>query len=157
MSEEEKPALCFAAMPEMIPDLWPKVKDLLQPAVDRSHGRWSMEHLYYILMINQQTLWIAMDENNDPIGVMTTQVVHYPCSKMLAFQFLGGHDLDEWWCDLLGVVERYAKDAGCAGIEATARFGFWPTLKQSGIEKSYTMYEKIFDGSFDVTSSNQED
>ena len=74
---------------------------------------------------------------------MTTQIVNYPNSQMLAFQFLGGEDFDGWYPDMLKILEAFALDGGCNGVEGTARFGFWKWLEKDGFDKSYAVYEKV--------------
>ena len=130
--------------PARCPDLWGEVYDLLKPAVDRSNGRWTMEHLFAAIYFRQQQLWVGYSKEHAINSVLTTQIVHYPNSKMLALQFLGGTDFNDWSDDRLSVLLRFAKDCGCNGIEAVARFGFWPMLKKHGFERSYVTYEFIF-------------
>jgi len=62
---------------------------------------------------------------------------------MLAFQFLGGEDFDGWYPDMLKILEAFALDGGCDGVEGTARFGFWKWLEKDGFDKSYAVYEKV--------------
>lgn len=121
--------------------VWKDVRDLLEPAVERSHGRWTMEYLLAALCTGQQNLWVAYDEEGYIRGVLTTQIVFYPGSKYLAVQFLGGTDFSEWKDGILSLVERYAGDCGCNGVETVARFGFWPFIKERGYKRSYVTYE----------------
>ena len=130
--------------PSRLPQLWGDVYDLLKPAVDRSDGRWTMEHLFSALYSGQQQLWVGRDEDHKINCVMTTQIVHYPNSKILAFQFLGGEDFNDWSHDRLSTLMGFAKDCGFAGIEAVARFGFWPMLKKRGFTRAYVTYELMF-------------
>lgn len=143
---EDAKYTCTAVPVEEISRIWHVVSPMLKPAIDRSHGRWSIEHLYHVLLIGGQTLWIAYDSAGKITGTMTTQIIKYPCNTMLAFQFLGGTDFDGWVAVLLPMVKCYARDNHCAGVEGTARFGFWPWLKEAGFNKSYAVYEQIFTG-----------
>ena len=83
------------------------------------------------------------DEAGESKGCVTTQIVNYPNSQMLAFQFLGGEDFDGWYPDMLKILEAFALDGGCNGVEGTARFGFWKWLEKDGFDKSYAVYEKV--------------
>ena len=130
--------------PARCPDLWGEIYSLLKPAVDRSHGRWTMEHLFAALYSGQQQLWVGYSQEHEINSVLTTQIVRYPNSKMLALQFLGGTGFDDWSDGRLSVLMNFAKDCECAGIEAVARFGFWPMLKKRGFKRSYVTYELIF-------------
>ncbi len=128
---------------EYVPMEWPRIYDLLKPAVDRSNGRWNMQAVLSILCTGGQQLWLVL-ENEIPVGAMTTQIVEYPRKRLLAIHFLGGKGFDEWGDEILSAAERYAADAGCQGIEIGARFGFWPFLKRRGYRKAYCIYERDF-------------
>ena len=122
--------------------MWDSVKDMLAPAVDRSHGRWTMEHLYHAVLTGSQNLWVIFDDDMSVIGVAMTQRVVYPNSVVLAYQFLGGTDFGNWVSDLLEVTGRFAKDIGCSTVEGVGRFGFWPYMKKEGWSKTYCIFEK---------------
>lgn len=129
--------------PEFCPTEWSNVHDLLQPAIERSGGRWTMSDLLLALCTANQQLWITK-EGDEIVAAMTTQIVDYPSKRMLAVQFLGGRDFDEWSNDLLSLLERFAIDMSCHGIEAVGRFGFWPFFKGRGYKKSYCTYQRDF-------------
>ena len=121
--------------------IWKYVRDLLAPAVERSHGRWTMEYLLAALATGTQNLWVAYDDEGYLRAAMTTQIICYPNNKMLAVQFLGGDGFDEWGDGMLSTIEDYARTCGCDGIESCARFGFWPFFKRRGYDRSYATYE----------------
>lgn len=123
---------------------WPSVCDLLEPAVKRSHGRWTMRDLLQTLCTGGQQLWIVRNREDEIVAALTTQFVQYPSRNMLAIQFLGGEGFDDWNDGFLDVIEHFARDIGCHGIEAPARFGFWPFFKRRGYDKSYCTYECSF-------------
>jgi len=136
--------LTFSAiLPVHLPEIWATVSDLLRPAVDRSDGRWTIQALFHALYTGGQELWVGYDENKIVLA-LTTQRVTYPNCSMLAIQFLGGSGYDEWNDDLLAMIETHAKKVGCDGIEAVARFGFWPMFKRHQYVRSHVTYEKIF-------------
>jgi|TARA_R110000803_G_C11957997_1_gene318394 hypothetical protein len=122
--------------------LWDEVSPLLYPAVERSHGRWTMQTLLAALKEGRQQLWIVF-EGEEPIkGVGTTEILDYPNRKMLAVQYLGGKGLDTWGLSFLDIIEDFAKAAGCSGIEATARKGFWKWFQERDYQDAYTVFEK---------------
>ena len=128
--------------PEQCFMVWKKVREWLAPAVERSHGRWTMEHLFAALCLGQQNLWIAYDAEGHIDGALTTQLVQYPNNSMVACQFLGGTNFDLWSSDMLDMIKHYAKDMGAQGVEAIARFGFWPFFKSEGFTRSYAVFEQ---------------
>ncbi len=122
--------------------LWEEVSPMLAPAVERSHGRWTMEFLLDALRSGQQQLWIVFEGEQPIKGVATTEILVYPNRKMLGIQYLGGKDLDTWGFSFLEIIEDFAKAAGCSGIEGTARKGFWKWMKEYDYKDAYTVYEK---------------
>tara|TARA_A100000172_G_scaffold28196_3_gene16614 strand:+ start:786 stop:1286 length:501 start_codon:yes stop_codon:yes gene_type:complete len=125
--------------------LWKDVVPFLNKAVERSNGRWSLDALKVACIQQRQELWVIFkEEDNKIMGVATTEFVHYPNSKRLAIQYLGGADLEDWAWSFLKKAEAWAVDNKCHGIECTARFGFWKWLGKSGWDKAYTVFEKRF-------------
>ena len=128
-----------------INSLWPDVREELMRAVDRSHGRWTIEALFSCIANGQQHLWVAFDADKNIDGVGTTEIVAYPGKRMLAVQFLGGKNFNDWVWDMLEKFNDWGRDNRCYGIEATARMGFWEWLKQDDFQRSYVVYEKRID------------
>lgn len=150
MSAELKmvsPPVQVALVPQgFVPHEWPVVHDLLQKAVNRSHGRWSMEALLRALCVGDYHLWIVKD-CGDVVAAGVTQFVDYPHIRMLSIHFLGGTGFENWGDELLVTFERFAKDTGCGGVEAVGRFGFWPFFKRHGYDRSYCTYDTVFEDS----------
>ena len=131
--------------PEHLYSLWFEVQGHLAPAVARSNGRWSMEFLYASIVSGHQHLWLAFDQDKHINGVGTTEFIDYPCKRMLAVQFLGGENFNDWCWEMLDRFNSWATDNGCQGIEVTGRSGFWKWLEQDGFNRVYTVYEKRLD------------
>ncbi len=133
----------ISAVPaEMLDQIWDTVSGFLSPAVDRSHGRWSMPSLKEAVREGKQQLWIVYQGNNPIKGVATTEIQDYPNKRMLAIQYLGGEDLDKWAFSMLEILEEFATATNCKGIEATARKGFWKWMKDYNYEEAYTVFQK---------------
>lgn len=130
--------------PSDIKDIWDSVNHFLEPAVDRSNGRWEMNALYESLENFNQHLWLIFDEFKRIHAAAVTQMVTYPGKSMMVIEFIGGKGLKYWVDDFVGLIEQWAKDNGCSGVEATARFGFWKWLESHNYDKAYTVFEKRF-------------
>lgn len=129
--------------PGSIEMIWGNVWPLLEPAMQRSHGRWNEQSLFESLAVGRMQLWLAFDASTKQIdAAAVTQVMSYPSRRMLAVHWLGGDRFNEWVWEMLDLFERFGSDAGCTGIEATARQGFWKWLSQTDYEKAYVVYEK---------------
>jgi hypothetical protein len=128
--------------PDRVMSIWNDIRDYLEPAVKRSNGRWTMEHLAAALAVGRSQVWVAFETDGKIIGTMTTEIANYPGKRVLAMHFLGGEDFDLWYGDMLQQISCYAKDADCDGLEGVARFGFWKWLEADGFEKSSAFYEK---------------
>lgn len=142
MSEEQ---VQVALVPPIhLPMLWEQVEHMLAPAVESSNGRWTIDTLFQELSAAQKHLWVVFGEDKTINCVAVTAVVQYPAKNMLSIEFLGGSGIDQWAFKLLGILGNFAKDAGCEGLEATARHGFWKWLEKDGFERAYTVFEKRF-------------
>jgi hypothetical protein len=122
--------------------MWSQVRDYLKPAVDLSDGRWDLEYVIAGLVTGRQNLWVAADAEKKIIAAATTEVVDYPMKRMLTMHFIGGEDFDSWYTLMLEGMSKFAKDAGCAGIECVARGGFWKWFKEDGFSKTSVFYER---------------
>ena len=91
--------------------LWNDVIPFLEKAVERSNGRWSLDSLKVACVQQRQELWVIFKEdNNEIVGVATTEFVYYPESKRLAIQYLGGKGLEDWAWSFLKKAEAWATD-----------------------------------------------
>ena len=127
--------------PENVFEVWPDIREYLEPAVETSHGRWTLEHLIAVLCNGRSQLWIAFDEERI-WGALTTEISQNPGKRGLSMHFLGGTSLEQWYPSMLEHVTNHGKNMNCSAIEGTARFGFWKFLKQDGFDKTSAFYEK---------------
>ena len=126
---------------EHTPFAWNEVRHYLEPAIERSDGRWTMEHLCAAVLMGSTQLWVAFDDQRS-WGCVTTEITSYPAKKVLSMHFLGGEQFGSWYNLMLEQLTAYAIDMGCESIEGVARFGFWKFLKADGFKKSSAFYEK---------------
>ena len=129
-------------LPPYVDSVWAKARVILEPAIDRSYGRWSSHALRMACLAGQQQLWVVFDEDSEVGGATTTEFVDYPSRRVLAVQFLGGKDLDEWAMIAIGRFESWASQHGADGLEAVGREGFWKLLSEDGWKKSFQVFEK---------------
>jgi len=110
---------------------WDDVKDFLARAADYTHGRYEVDDIYDAIIDYDHTLWIAFDDMGFK-GAVVTNFVHYPKKKYLCMVFCGGEDLKDWKDPMLKLLQCWAHDNHCDGIEATARMGWTKIFKDDG-------------------------
>jgi len=119
-----------AVLPNYLFSCYQNIKPLLLRAVDTSNGRYSLNDLVKEICEGGQQLWICYD--SDPIeyhSICTTSIVEYPGCKLLRIVYASGHDMDSWRDPLLDVLERFALDNGCSGLEMIGRKGWEKVLR----------------------------
>ena len=118
---------------------------LLEPAVAQSDGRHNVNTVMDRVSLGDYQLWMAFSEENKPIGALITLIEPYPLKTMLNLLFCGGKELEEWHEDMLVVLEKFAKDNGCDGMELVGRPGWKRFLEKHGWGSSHLVVERTFD------------
>ena len=120
-------------------------EQLLASALERSDGRHDFMSIMAGLGTGRYQLWMAFDEMNSPIGALITTIERYPLMDMLNLLFCGGESLENWHEEMLEVLERFAKENGCDGMELVGRYGWKPFLEKFGWEASYLVCQRTFE------------
>lgn len=134
--------------PEDIPHIWVFAEKLLKKSAKRSEGRTNTNDLFEECMAGTSSLWIVYEEEKFPelLGCGITQINHYPTGlKMLNIDHVAGVHQEKWTKGALDVLERFAKDVNCDGIESLGRPGFWSWIKNDNWSRMAVAYQKRFD------------
>ena len=107
-------------------DVWVKVKNHLQPAIDRACGVISLEDIMDLHREDKVQLWILQSPGEEVAAVLVTEVLEYRSGsksmKMLAGGGVGsmaaGFNL------LLDTVEGSARETGCKSMIVEGRKGW---------------------------------
>lgn len=129
--------------PDRVAECWEEVAPLLQPAIDRSGGRFLIQDVYHLIRTGDNHLWV-MFEDGIIVACCTTTFTQYPRKRMLTGQFLGGKKLSQWAYNLDIVLEKWGRDNGCDGIELTGRRGWVRVLDKLGWSLTYYITEKNY-------------
>lgn len=124
----------------LINTCWAKVEPFMAKAAKYTYGRFTSGDIYDSVMEHDYQLWVAFDEAVIK-GAVVTNVMVYPKRKLLCMSFCGGYDLKEWKEPMLSLLQRYAKDMGCDGIEATARAGWAKIFQSDGYKQNWVTFE----------------
>ena len=139
MNDEEYRVL--HVRPEDCYSVWPKVKAALEPAIERTNGRWKPEYVFAALINGAQTLWVVIDSEEKIQAGFTTEIITYPERRMLMIHYLGGTGFDKWFPHMREPLLNFSRHFGCQGIELNGRAGFWKWLKKEGFKRSSIYYE----------------
>jgi len=125
-----------AILPDDVFKVWKDIKKYIERSCKRSNGR------------HKATLWIAFEEDQNVIkGCVITTFIYYPTGlKMLHISQLAGKNMEDWIEVGRPILNSWAKDNQCDGIEAMGRKGFahWSTKKDENWQASHVHFEMKF-------------
>lgn len=121
-------------------NVWSQVRPHVAKGVEYSYGRFETDDVLDMLLEQDFILWIAFDASGIK-GIVVTNFAVYPRKKYLYLTFCGGEDGFEWKTQMLKLLQHWAYDNGCDGIEAAGRLGWAKIFKNDG----YKMIHQIFE------------
>lgn len=126
----------------VIPTLLPYLK----VSEDWAHGRATVDDLIRFVLNGQMFLWVVHDEDK-VYGHVITEIKQYPQCKMLVIQYCAMETgtLEKINPKMQEIAERFAKDAGCVGIEFVGRPGWKQTAHEYGYAVQSVTYQKFFE------------
>lgn len=127
---------------DCVDDIWGAVKDLLQPAVQVTGGRYMLYDVYAALKTGEMNLWIAFGDDREVIGCEVTRITDYPSRRVLTSMFTGGRNIRLWKDPMMGVMVRWAEDNQCTAIEGYGRKGWLKMLDAYGVKQTLILFEK---------------
>jgi hypothetical protein len=125
---------------EFVPEAWPDVKGHLAKAAKYTYGRYEIDDIYDAIMDYDHTLWVAFDETGAK-GAVVSSFMHYPRKKYLNLVFCGGENLKAWKEPMLKLLQHWAFDNQCEGIESTGRPGWAKIFANDGHKAMWHTYE----------------
>jgi hypothetical protein len=125
---------------EHVPDVWDEVRPYLNKVTAMTHGRYETEDVYDFVMHKGYLLWIAFDEQTIK-GVVVTFFMEYPRSKYLYLLMCAGEEGDSWKMPMLELLQRFARDNECVGLEASGRLGWAKIFKGQGYRPLWQVFE----------------
>lgn len=127
----------------IIPGLLPH----LQKSELWTRGRSTVDDILRFLFNGHMQLWIVFSPEEQVIyGHVITEVKQYPQCKMLVIQYCAGEENHMQYCEdrMYELLDKFAKDTECAGIELIGRPGWSKHVKKRGYEIQSVMYQKFF-------------
>jgi hypothetical protein len=136
----DKPIQLSLVPQENVMDVWDRVSDYLKQSTDLTNGRYTVDDVLDLILQYGYMLWIAFDE--DAIkGALVTFVQEYPRKRYLYLMFCGGIEGEKWMRPGIQLLQRFAADIECDGLEATGRLGWAKVFKEDGIKSRWQVFE----------------
>lgn len=110
---------------------WDRVRDHLQPAIDRCGGTHTFEDVVDEIERGDMQLWTA------DAGSIVTSITTYPRKRIIQI-FLAGGEMAQV-LDFLPSIEAFAKAWGCAEMTCSGRYGWVRVLQPRGWTKKGIM------------------
>jgi hypothetical protein len=120
----------------------------LQESESWTKGRSSVDDIVRFVLTGQMQLWVVFDPDTQEIhGYVITEIKQYPQSKMFVIQYCAMNPNHMKYVEdsMHEKADRFARDAGCAGIEFFGRPGWEPHVKKRGYTVKTVVFEKFFD------------
>ena len=124
----------------------PAVLPYLQISAEWTHGRASVDDILKFIFEGRMHLW-AVHEDGVVHGHIITEVKQYPQCKLLVIQYCAMQPgtMESVEDQMQEIAARFAKDAGCAGIEFVGRPGWRRTANKYGYDVQSVVYQKFFE------------
>ena len=135
---------CSRVPSKFVDEVWERVEPFLKRGVDASRGRYDMPSLYKEVKSGNQHLWVIFKDDDNLVCSLTTQFAYYPLRVNLSTPFAGSDDESiskEDWQDVALILMDWARLHGCSALEIVGRRGWVRTLKEVGLEESFTTVE----------------
>jgi hypothetical protein len=132
--------------PEFVDVLWPEVVRMLEPSVETSKGKFSVEDIRAEIERGELVLWVILSDKT-PVAFYTTRLIEYPGRRAMAMDWLGGSGVLSWRNAALDEMEKHARANGCQHLEGYGRLAWGRILKQRGWQPEYVAYRmELTDG-----------
>jgi len=131
--------------PGQVANTLPALLPFLKVSEEWTQGRATVDDLLRFVLNGQMQLWAVYDTAGVH-GHIITEIKTYPRCKMLAIQYcaMSTGTLEQVEDQMQEVASRFAKDAGCAGVEFVGRPGWRSTARKYGYGSNSVTYTKFF-------------
>lgn len=121
--------------------MWKFAEPFVKRALDHTNGELAASDLLRLCLARDAQLWMIFDGQRIA-GAGTTEIIFYPQKKICRIITLAGTEFENWMHYAYQIIEAWAKDNGCVGVEAYTRKGFVPKLQKIGFRHKYSVCHK---------------
>lgn len=131
--------------PGTVAGVIPSLLPYLVKSQEWTRGRATVDDILRFVLNGQMQLWVGHDDN-EIYGHVITEVKDYPRCKMLTVQYCAGEPNHMQYVEdeMYDLLDRFAKSAGCSGIEFVGRPGWRKSAGSHGYEVQSVTYQKFF-------------
>ena len=126
---------------ERIPTIWDHVIPYMERAAEYTYGRYTVDDILTALTDYDHTLWIAFVKEDGLKGAVVTMIKQYPRKRYLDLVFIGGDDGFSWKAPMLKLLQHWAFDNDCDGIESSGRLGWAKAFADDGYKPLWQTFE----------------
>ena len=128
---------------QLIEDTAEKISKHLERVIPYTGGRYNKEDIIDCLKDGSMELWIAYNSDSIQIdGIVVTQYTIYPRKKVFTILLCSGVNMNEWYDDMLALIENVAKVNKSDVIEIGGRKGWIKRMKSNGYRQTMWFTEK---------------
>lgn len=121
--------------------VWPLVLPHMEKAAEYTYGRYTVDDILVAITDYDHHLWVAFTDEGAVLGAVVTTFRMYPRKKYLDLTFVGGDDGFTWKEPMLKMLQHWAYDNDCDGIESGGRLGWSKIFKDDGYKALWQVYE----------------
>jgi hypothetical protein len=130
--------------PSNIGACWPMFKEYAERVLPLTRKRRCATRFLFDLMNNQEMLWVVAGDDGKVIGFCSSAFVEYDEVKLLQVRMLAGDFFSEWIEDMHSLLEKFAHENNCDGLELIGRRGWVRKLERFGWREAFITVEKRF-------------
>jgi len=127
---------------EYVGQVWPRVSHHVMAAVDYVDSGFNERDIVKRLLTRDMQLWVVGEYQ----AACVTQITIYPQHTVCMVVALGGDGLVEWFDELMGTIESWAKEQGCKYVEEFGRKGWRKVGAKRGYKETYLVMRKQVNG-----------
>ena len=124
--------------PNDIEKIWPQAKNLIRAAIERT-GLSEFADIERDVLAGDQLLWLAISDRVEM--ATTTHLVKTRDRVVCIITACSSYQRDHW-LNVLGLIEKYAKDEGAACVRLYGRKGWERALAGHGYRVEHIQLEK---------------
>lgn len=121
--------------------MWAAVLPWLEALEEYADGRETVTDLRKWLELGHLQLWIWMEEDDSVTGLLITEIVDMARGRICRLRVCTGREPARWMPSV-SIIELWAKEQGCKGVEPIARPGWGKYLAPIGYKVSHNVFWK---------------